>query len=106
MKKDNPVTGYLTTEAKEKFEHVRAYYLKKSPGIPVSDSGVINSLTEETYQKIVGNETNANRITTIVEELQRLTGKVEEFRITTMVEELQRLSDKIDQLVESIKGGT
>ena len=72
MRKSFNLNIYGDDALKEKFERVKAYHLDKNPGIPISDSAIGAILIDEAYHKILGAQTNADRITKIVEELRQL----------------------------------
>lgn len=78
MKRPLILSIYGDDTLKAKFEKIKSSYVERNPGIPMSDSAAGAILIDNEYQKIMGGQTNANRITTIVEELRRLTRAVKE----------------------------
>jgi hypothetical protein len=72
------VAGYVDQAGRAKFEHIKAYYKEKNPGVPLSDSATIGYMIEDAYQKILGAQTNAHRMTMLIERVEALTEKVED----------------------------
>lgn len=97
MRTGTSLTAYVNPTQKAKFDKVKKSYMDRSPDIPLSDSAAIMKMIDDTYGKIEGKETNANRITTIIERLDTLEGTVDH--------KLTEMANIIKELVEVLKGG-
>lgn len=96
---------YGNRTLKDKFETVKGYFAGKDPGIKWTDSAVSAATIDYVYQKIVGQETNANRITTIVELMQLILERQDRQDATTaqLVATQAQLAATVAQLVEEIR---
>lgn len=96
MKRDFTLSIYGDATLKAEFDAVKEYYISKNPRIPMSDSAAGAKMINDTYNKIEGMQTNANRITTIIERLDSSE--------KTHAERLTALEMAVKELVDIIKG--
>lgn len=103
------VQGYLESEIAEMFEYLRQYYQERDPAIKLSDSGLISKLIADTYHKVIGGQSNTNRITTIVESQakveQAVTANTDGLAVNThklgeFTGEITEIKELIRQLIE------
>jgi len=80
------LTAYIDDDTRAKLDHIRAYYMERSPGVPMSDSATVIRAIDDVYQKILGGQTNQARITSIVERLDNL-----EETIKSLIQAIERL---------------
>ena len=76
----------------DKFNRVKEHFVEKDPGINWTNSAVGAGAIDYVYQKIAGAETNANRITTIIERQDR-----QDATLAQLVATVAQLVERLDK---------